>query len=283
MKVRKFLLENDKGQLFDMNNLKESCILISPSELGASYKSDFLLLGNTFIEDNRTIEQKNPSGTIYFKNYDKCKEFIDFIESAKELKFVYIIPFENEEKKYYRDVSIREFQKTEKHSRMLACPIVFNGLSLWYEKKEIIYTISRNEQELRWTYKWASRFKSYNIRSIAFNNVGHVEAPLYLELQGYLKNPSIAVYVNGKEIYNLSIPITLNEYEKLLYSTADNNMYLYKEETDGSMTNLFTNEYIDISKNNIFKLPKGVSEVRLTADNEILKGKLTILEQFKAV
>ena len=49
------------------------------------------------------------------------------------------------------------------------------------------------------------------------------------------------------------------------------------------MTNLFTNEYIDISKNNIFKLPKGVSEVRLTADNEILKGKLTILEQFKAV
>ena len=232
MKVRKFLLENDKGQLFDMNNLKESCILISPSELGASYKSDFLLLGNTFIEDNRTIEQKNPSGTIYFKNYDKCKEFIDFIESAKELKFVYIIPFENEEKKYYRDVSIREFQKTEKHSRMLACPIVFNGLSLWYEKKEIIYTISRNEQELRWTYKWASRFKSYNIRSIAFNNAGHVEAPLYLELQGYLKNPSIAVYVNGKEIYNLSIPITLNEYEKLLYSTADNNMYLYKEETD---------------------------------------------------
>lgn len=256
MKVRRFLLENEKGQQIDMNNLKKSCLLVSPSNLGESYKSDFLLLGNTFIENNRKIEQKNPSGTVYFKSYDKCKEFIDFIESANSLKFVYIIPFESEDKVYYRDVSIKEFSKNEKESRLLACPIVFNGLSLWYERNDIIYTISKKEREIRWNFRWASRFTSYNSRNIIFNNKGHVEAPINVEMEGYLINPCIAVFVNGKERYNLKIPITIKEFEKLLYSTVDNQIFLYKQEMDGSLTNLFKNEYIDISKNNIFKLPK---------------------------
>ena len=100
MKVRRFILENEKGQQFRLDNLDEGCFLTSPSELGYSYNIEFVQLGNEFIENNKKIQQKNPKGTLYFKSYDKVKEFGDFVESSKSLKWLYIIPFEKEEKTY---------------------------------------------------------------------------------------------------------------------------------------------------------------------------------------
>ena len=61
MRVRKFLLENEKGQQFRLDNLNEGCFLTSPSGLGYSYNIDFIQLNFDFIENNRKIEQKNPS------------------------------------------------------------------------------------------------------------------------------------------------------------------------------------------------------------------------------
>lgn len=126
MRIRKFYLENEKGQQIDMNNLRESCILTSPGGLGYTNKSEFEQLGNTFIENNRQIQQENPTGTVHFKNYDKCKEFIDFIEKSEALKWIYIVPFKDGDKKYYRDVSIQQFTKSEKAAGIISCPITFN-------------------------------------------------------------------------------------------------------------------------------------------------------------
>ena len=120
MKVRRFILENEKGQQFRLDNLNEGCFLTSPSELGYSYNIDFVQLENEFIENNRKIQQKKPKGTLYFKSYDKIKEFGDFVESSKKLKWLYIIPFEKEEKTYYRDVVIVKLDKTEKTGKWLA-------------------------------------------------------------------------------------------------------------------------------------------------------------------
>ena len=55
MKVRRFILENEKGQQFRLDNLNEGCFLTSPSELGYSYNIDFVQLENEFIENNRKI------------------------------------------------------------------------------------------------------------------------------------------------------------------------------------------------------------------------------------
>ena len=106
MKVRRFILENEKGQHFRLDSLDEGCFLTSPSELGYAYNINFVQSENEFIENNRKIEQKKPKGTL--------KEFGDFVESSKKLKWLYIIPFEKEEKTYYRDVTIIKLDKTEK-------------------------------------------------------------------------------------------------------------------------------------------------------------------------
>ena len=282
--VRQFYLENEKGQKYDLMDKEKYCFLSEPSGLGYSYSTDYLLLGNTFIENIRTLEKGLINGNLVTRYYDNFKDFCDFVEQSNSLK--YFVPFEKKAPvTYYKDVKISSIEKTEKDtaSGMLITPLTFDCLSLWYEKNEIIYAMGEGEREMRWDFRWDSRFKTYNKRSLTFNNEGHVEAPLLLELDGFLRNPCISIYRNGKELYNLKIPITINQYEKLLYSTVDNDIYLCKQEYDGTLTNLFKNPYIDISKNNIFQIPKGVCEIKLTADDEISNAKLTILEQFKVV
>lgn len=284
MKVRRFLLENEKGQQLDMNDFKNSCLLISPTNLGYSNKSEFEQLGSTFIENNRIIEQKNPSGTIYFKSYDKCKEFIDFIEKSEILKWVYIIPFLSEDKTYYREVSIREFQKTEKKIGMLACPIVFNGLSLWYEENTTTYKIEPSENEIRWDFKWDSKFSDYDTRSLQYVNNGHIEAPILVEINGHVINPSIELYIEGKLYQTVTFNTEIEEYEKLLYGTKENDFYIQRQKADGTLESLFSLDVIDFENDNVIRLPKSKScEIRLKADNEVLNAQITILAYYKAV
>lgn len=283
MKVRRFILENEKGQQFRLDNLNEGCFLTSPSELGYSYNIDFVQLENEFIENNRKIQQKRPKGTLYFKSYDKIKEFGDFVESSKKLKWLYIIPFEKEEKTYYRDVVIVKLDKTEKAGKWLACSVEFAGLSLWYEQSETILKIETYEDEMRYNYRWNSRYIDYNTRAIEFHNKGHIEAPFQVEIDGFVQNPTISIFVDKEEYASIKVPITINEYEKLLYSSKTGEIYIQKQNTDGTKENLWKKDYIDITKQNIVKLPVGVSEIRLTADDDVLNAKLTIFPQYKVV
>lgn len=255
MKVRKFLLENEKGQQFRLDNLEEGCFLISPSNLGYSYNINFSQLGFDFIENNRKIEQKNPNGTAYFKSYDKVKEFIDYIESSDNIKWIYIIPFENGEKTYYRDITLKKLDKTEKTGKWLACPIEFASKSLWYEQNETIFKIETYEDEMRYPYTWNSRYIDYNSRAIQFDNKGHIEAPIQVEIDGFVQNPTISILVDKEEYASIKIPIIINEYEKLLYSSKTGDIYIQKQNRDGTKENLWKQAYIDITKQNIFKLP----------------------------
>lgn len=183
------------------------------------------------------------------------KEFGDFVERSKNLKWLYIIPFEKEEKTYYRDVSIIKLEKTEKSGRWLTCPVEFASLSLWYEQNETIFKIETYEDEMRYNYRWNSRYIDYNTRAIQFDNKGHVEAPIQVEIDGFVQNPTITVLIDDEEYASIKIPITINEFEKLLYSSKTGEIYIQKQNTDGTKENLWKKEYIDITKQNIFKLP----------------------------
>lgn len=283
MRVRRFLLENEKGQQFRMDNLNEGCFLASPSGLGYSYNINFVQLGYDFIENNRKINQQILKGTVYFKSYDLAKNFMDYVEGSKNLKWIYKIPFENEEKTFYRDAVITKLDKTEKSGRWLSCPIEFASKSLWYEQNETIFKIETYDDEMRYDYKWNSRYIDYNTRAIQFNNRGHVEAPFQVEIDGFVKNPSISIFVDSEEYASIKIPITIAEYEKILYSSKEGEIYIQKQNTDGTRESLWKNEYIDIKKQNIFKLPLGPSEIKLTADDDVLNAKLIIYPQYKVV
>ena len=224
--------------------------------MGYSYSREYEQLGNNFIENISKIEQGSIPGIANFLYYDNYKEFIDFIESSKKLKIAYKIPFKDGQKEYLKDVKMQSITKTQKQTNgVISENVTFDCLTLWYEQNETIFKIETYEDEMRYPYTWNSRYIEYNSRVIQFNNKGHVEAPIQVEIDGFVQNPTISILVDKEEYASIKIPITINEYEKLLYSSKTGDIYIQKQNTDGTKESLWKQKYIDITKQNIFELP----------------------------
>lgn len=286
MRVRKFELVNEKGQEFSLMDIYEYCLFTEPSDLGYSYNSEFQRLGELYIETLRTLNQSQISGNLEFKNYDNFRKFVDFIESSDSLKWKCVIPYLSGDKTFYKDVSFQSIGKTDllTEDDKLIDPVVFNCLSLWYEENTVIYTIEQLINEIRWDFRWDSRFTDYDSRNLQYINQGHVEAPIYVEMDGHIVNPQIELYVEGELYQTVEVTTEIVEYEKFLYDTRENQFFIGKQNTDGTKTNLYSLDYIDFYNDNVIRLPKNKScEIKLTSENDVLNAKLTIYPRYKAV
>ena len=247
--------------------------------------TEYERIGNTFISTIRNIQQEQISGTLNFISYDNYKNFVDFIENSKSLKLVYKIPIKNKLKEFLKDIQIQSLGKTQLQTNgILSEPVVFDFLSLWYEENTTVYTIEPQTNEIRWDFKWNSRFKDYNIRKLTYKNMGHVEAPIEIELDGAVDNPRIEVYINNELYQQVTMNTQIAKYEKLLYSSKENGFYIKKVNTDGTEESLFNLDVINFYNDNVVRLPKNYEcEIRLVADNIIQNAKITILPQYVAV
>lgn len=283
--VREFKLVNEKGEQYSLMDIQNYCLITDPAGLGYSYSTTYEQVGNTFISSLRKLEQGQISGIVNFINYDNYRNLVNFIERSKKLQFLYKIPIKsNEIVEYYKDVNIQGLTKTQKQTNgIISETITFDCLSLWYEQKEIIYTIEADEEEFRWDFTWDVRFIDYANRVINFINEGHVDAAIEAELDGRLINPSIIASINNKAYAELNLTVVIGENEKLLYSSKQDNLYIMREKTNQTLENLFKKAYIDVNKQNIFRLPKGNSEITLKAENEVLNAKLKIYVYYKVV
>lgn len=238
-----------------------------------------------FVENLRKFEQGQITGTVNFLKYDSFKELVDFIERAESLKLAYKVPFKNGEREYLKNINIQSLTKSQIQTNgVMNETIVFDCLSLWYEQNTVVYNMEEQEDELRWDFKWNSKFTDYNVRSLSYINNGHVDAPVLIEMNGPVVNPIVELYVEGELYQKVPFSIEIEEYEKLLYGTKENEFYINKQNTDGTLTSLFSLDYIDFKNDNVIRLPKNKScELRLKADNEILNAQVTILAYYKAV
>lgn len=283
--VREFKLVNEKGQEYSLMDIKNYCLLTEPNGLGYGYTTEYEQLGNTFISNLRRIEQGQITGTVNFLNYDNYKKMIDFIEQSESLKFSYKIPLKSGEKEYFKDVQIQNITKTEiQPNSVISESITFDCLSLWYEEKSTVFTIDQIEDEIRWDFKWDSRFVGYDSRKLSIVNEGHIEAPILVEIDGSLLNPKIQLFIEGELYQTVSFTTTIEAYEKLLYGTKENDFYIYKQGTDGTLTNLFDLDVIDFYNDNVIRIPKNRScEIVLSADNGVANAQITILVYYKAI
>ena len=284
--VREFKLINEKGQEFSLMEIKNAFLLTDPQGLGYTYNTEYQQLGNTFIENLRYIQQGQIIGTANFLEYDNYKIFVDFVENSKKLKFGYKIPYKNESvKEYFKDVNFQSITKTQKQiNGIFVETVVFDCLSLWYEENTVIYTIEKLTNEIRWDFRWDSRFTDYDSRNLQYINQGHVEAPVYIEMDGHIVNPKIELYVEGELYQTVEVTTEIAEYEKFLYDTRENQFFIGKQNVDGTKTNLFSLDYIDFYNDNVIRLPKNKScEIKLTSENDVLNAKLTIYPRYKAV
>lgn len=285
--VREFKLLNEKGQEYSLMDIRNYCLLTEPEGLGYSYETEYEQLGNTFVSNLRKIEQGSINGIVNFSNYDNFKNFIDFIEKSESLKFSYKIPFQNGSKEYFKDVNIQSLSKTQIQTNgIISEQITFDCLSLWYEENTINYSVGAQDNEIRWDFEWDSKFADYDTRSLTYINKGHVEAPVIISIDGHIINPSISLYVEGELVQKVDFKVEINEYEKFLYGTKENDFYIRRQKTDGTYESLFNLDVLPDFQtvDEVIRLPKNKNcEIKLTADNEILNAQITILPQYKAV
>lgn len=210
---------------------------------------------------------------------------VDFIEASESLRFSYKIPFQNGQKEYFKDVQIQSITKTQKQiNGIISETVTFDCLSLWYEENTFIHTIQPQSDEIRWDFRWDSKFADYDTRSIQYINNGHVESPILVEMDGNIVNPKIQLYVEGELYQEVSFNVEIEQYEKLLYGTKENDFYLNRQKTDGTIESLFSLDVLEFENDNVIRLPKNKScEIRLTADNEVLNAKVTIFAYYKAI
>lgn len=115
--VREFYIENETGQRFSMMNIEEGCFLNAPTGLGYAYNIEYAQIGDNFIQNIRKLAQGQIGGELIFNEYDFYKNFVDFVESAEFLKFVYKVPSQNGFTEYFKDIDISIVDKTEKRHR----------------------------------------------------------------------------------------------------------------------------------------------------------------------
>lgn len=283
--VREFKLINEKGQSFSLMDIYNYCLLTEPGGLGYSYNSEYEQLGNTFITNIRRLEQGQITGQVNFLNYDNYKKLVDFIEKSEKLKFSYKVPYKSGAKEYLKDVEIQNITKTEiQENKVMSETITFNCLSLWYEENRVVYTISEQESEIRWDFRWDSQFGDYSARNLSFVNKGHVDAPILVSIDGPVVNPKLQLKIDGQLYQTVTISTTINQYEKLLYSSKENDFYINKQNTNGTLTSLFDLSIINFANDNVIRLPKNKTcELLLRADNDISHAEVTILVYYKAV
>lgn len=283
--VREFKLLNEKGQAYSLMDIHNHCLLTDPDGLGYSYTSEYEQLENTFVESFRKITQGQITGTLNFLSYDNYKNFIDFIEASEKLRFAYKIPFKNGSKEYLKDVRIQSITKTQiQLNKVISETVTFDCLSLWYSENTTIYDMKHQSNEFRWDFRWDPIFRDYNTRTLDFINDGHIEAPILLEIDGPVTNPSLELFVEGDLYQTLKLKVQINEYEKVLYSSRENEFYINKQKTDGTLEDLFNLDVINFEEENVLRLPKNKScTLKIKADSDISNAKLTILVFYKAI
>lgn len=284
--VRNFELLNDKGETFSLMDINNYCYMNEPSGLGYSYNTDYQRLGFSYIENLRTVEQGTIEGTLLFRNYDNYKKLVDYVENSDNLYFEYILPFNNGDKTYYRDVQLNSLEKTEikPENRLLSSQVSFSCLSLWYEKLEQNFKMQTISGETRWDFNWDAQFTSYTNNRLPYVNKGHIDAPIEVQIYGPVKNPHIKLYIENVLKQDIQITANFEQYESLLYGSKENNFYIYKENTDGTLQSLFTLDNIDFSNDNVLRIPRNKScEIELTADTDITSAMLKIYTMYKAI
>lgn len=241
--------------------------------------------GNIFINVLKKMNQNKFTGQVHFINYDNYLKLINFIEKSNKLKLKYIVPYSNESITYYRNVEISLLSKTEKgKDGILSETIEIDFTSLWYITESTEYEISKEDDEIRWDFRWDSRFLSNNSNAIEFDNNGHIPSRVLIEIEGYILNPIFKVEQDGKVLFELPINVTIEIGEKLIFSTIENNFFIKKVNMiTNEETELYTLDNIDFDKDYILTLPKGKSILTILTDDILNQATVNIYTYYKAV
>lgn len=279
--IRTFSLINEYGQSYPLNNVQTG-FLLNPAGLGYAINRNYTLFGSEWIRSDDQIEQTAITGTIVFGSdnpYQRAHEFVEFVMTSSAITLSY----QTDAGIYYKDVDVNRYSKTEiSTSGFLQCDVELTPKTLWYlPNNQIIKLETVAGTGLRFTFKLPNVWMNYTNGTATVVNDGHVPAPFKASIDGAISNPSIILLQNGAEVARLDVTAEIGAGETLEYSSKDGNIYLYVDDGNGNHTDLATS--LDITNDNIFKIPVGTYQLKLEADSQITNATFVIYKQYIAV
>lgn len=279
--TRQFILINEYGQTYALNSVTTG-FLKSPSGLGYALNRSYTLFGSEWIRSDDKVQQTEITGTIMFgtdQPYTRSHEFVEFVMTSKALTLSY----QTDAGTFYKDVDINSYSKSEiGSSGLLECEVKMIPKTLWYlPNNQIIKLDQVAGTGLRFTFTLPNVWQNYTNGTATVTNDGHVPAPFKATIDGAISNPSIILLQNGEEISRLDVVAEVGSGETLEYSSKDGDIYLYIDDGNGNQTDLATS--LDITNDNIFKIPVGTYQIKLEADSQITSASFTIYRQYIAV
>lgn len=261
--MRKFYVENEKNERFSLWGNR--VYMVEPEGLGVKHTASYIRIGNTFLRNNRHIEQSEIGGTIEFMDPGANKRFVDFYNFCSSASELYLVYDPGDGTEYIRDIDISEVGKTERTGGTLPISINFACKSLYYLRNNNRFTFEPAENEKVYDYSYDFVYGDYSSYSTSILNNGHVEAPFECTIHGYCINPMFQIIKEKEVLFEVSFPVIVNEGEYIRYSSRDG-MLEATLHSGSTETNLMP--LLDIRKDNFFKIPVGSSTLTFKSDNE---------------
>ena len=282
---RRFYLENALNQRYSLQDLKNAALLTSPAGLGLSMTRTYELTGNAARCVDERFTVRSFTAVIVFNEtnaYDSYRTLVNYIAASGGMKLVYAPRFESTSGEFLADVEVENLSKSEVRSGCMECDVVLTLKSAWYKRDSLRLVAEKTETELRYDRMYEYIYSDFSTDAMEIINDGHFEAPLLLEAEGELVNPRLQLFVDGTLRSELVVTTVIESGQTLVYCTKDDGLTLTKRLADGSEESLIG--CISVENDNFFKLPRGLSTLSLSADNEISsKSVVTVYTAYKAV
>ena len=278
--MRKFYLENEYGIRKDMQNIDHDGFMTEPSELGYSKSSSFVRIGDMFVENQYDDEQIPFTSKISFRNpnaYDKCKEFLDFINSTGDLFLIY--SYGNLE--YRKRIKLKSISKTEMSGNILTITATFSPKTKFYVNTYSKYSATVVSNPMQFPFSFPSVYNDNASQNIDIKNNGHTDAQFKVIINGPAVNPKIILSQNGLELHRCEITYALETGNMIEYSSVDDDMYIHAI-LGNERINLIN--CLSLENDNFFKLPTGTSTLKLIADDGFTNPiDVEVYEYYRAV
>lgn len=282
---RRFYLENALNQRYSLQDLKNGALLTSPAGLGLSMTRIYELTGNTARCVDEQFPVRSFTAVIVFNSdnaYDSYRSLVNYIAASETMKLVYTPRFESTTGEFLVDAEVESISKSEVRNGRMECDVVITLKSAWYKRDSLRLIAEKTETELRYDRMYEYTYSDFSTDAMEVFNDGHFDAPLLLEAEGELVNPRLQLFVDGVLKSELVVTAVIESDQTLVYCTKDDELMLAKRLADGSEESLIG--CISVENDNFFKLPRGLSTLTLSADNEISsKSMVTVYTSYKAV
>ena len=220
--IRKFYLENSKGQVFNFNYYS-GCLLANITGLGFSYNVSYLKYDHIY----NTVKKDEPLGEISFDiifldGYIGYQKLIDYLNiETSNLKLYYT---SNDTKYVY--VDFVNLSKSEIIDGHLKSGAILNKKTYWIKEKSFILSFDSSVESGKvYPFKYSYSYSETTGGKSRLKIDGVTKASTLIEITGNVKNPSLNVLKGDEVITSMKLNIIKNN-AKIVISSIPNEQYI---------------------------------------------------------